>query len=152
MIIKKVTYTDLDGNQVEDTLRFHLSKDELRTINSKFEGGVKGYISNLFVNEEDADKDAYLLYEFMKELILSAYGEKSADAKHFVKNAEIRDDFENSLAFEALMDEIVDKNEYESFIAGIVGMNAGDLENAKKAVMEDNTISPKVKNALMGSN
>ena len=54
MIIKKVTYTDLDGNQVEDILRFHLSKDELRTINSKFDGGVKGYVSNLFVNDEDA--------------------------------------------------------------------------------------------------
>ena len=148
MIIKKVHYTDLDGNEVEEVLRFHLSKDELRKINSEFDGGVKGYISNLFKNDADADKDAYKLYTFMKDLILYAYGEKSEDAKHFVKSQEIRDDFETSLAFEALMDEIIEKEEYESFIAGIVGMNADELSNAKKAALEDDAISPKVKEVL----
>lgn len=148
MIIKTVRYTDLDGNTVDETLRFHLSKDELREINAQFDGGVKGYMSKLFVNDEDRDNDAYKLYTFMKELILSAYGEKSADARHFIKSQEIKDNFESSLAFEALMDELIEKEEYESFIAGIVGMNAEELSNAKKAALEDNSLSPKVKEAL----
>ena len=154
MIIRKVNYTDLDGNEVEDTLRFHLSKDELREIDSNYEGGIKGYISSLFTDKSDdeAHKDAYKLYEFLRNLILNAYGEKSADAKHFIKNAAIREDFETSLAFEALMDDIVDKGDYEQFIAGIVGMNADDVAKAKTAALEDNSIAPGIKKAISESN
>ena len=156
MIIRKVSYTDLDGNKVEETLRFHLSKDELREINANYEGGVKGYLSKLFDNEnaDEAakDRDAYKLYEFLKILILNAYGEKSEDARHFVKNDAVRADFESSLAFEALMDDIVDKGDYESFIAGIVGMNADDLEKAKAAALADESVSPSIKKAISESN
>ena len=152
MIIRKVNYTDLDGNEVEETLRFHLSKDELREINANYEGGVKGYISSLFTDEANADKDAYKIYEFLKVLILNAYGEKSADARHFIKSDAIREDFETSLAFEALMDDIVEKGDYEQFIAGIVGMNADDVEKAKTAALEDDSIAPSIKKAISESN
>ena len=77
-----------------------------------------------------------------------AYGEKSADARHFVKSEEIRKNFETSLAFETLMDDLVESGEYETFITGIVGMSQADYENAKRAALEDNTIPKSVKDTL----
>ncbi len=153
MIIKTVKYTDLDGDEVEETLRFHLSKDELRDIDAQYDGGVKAYISGLFADNDNDDeviksKNAYALYVFMKDLIIAAYGEKSADARHFVKSEEIRKNFETSLAFETLMDDLVESGEYETFITGIVGMSQADYENAKRAALEDNTIPKSVKDTL----
>src|SRR5699024_3200727 len=54
-------------------------------------------------------------------LILQSYGVKSADGKKFIKNAEIRSDFENSIAYAELFTELLlNPDQTKEFAEGLV--------------------------------
>lgn len=154
MIIKTVKYTDLDGNEVEETLRFHLSKDEIMEINSEYKGGIEGFLADKMSGKDNNDQldeeSTKALYNLFKELVLRSYGEKSADAKHFIKSDEIRENFITSLAYEALMDSLMDGQEFVSFVVGIVGVKPEELEKLKKDALSNPNISPSIKKAIEG--
>lgn len=148
MITRTVKYTDLDGNEVEETLRFHLSKDELRKLDEKYEDGVEGTIVNVLKKKERTRQDNYVVYDVMKELILSAYGVKSEDARHFIKSEEIRKDFETSLAFEAFLDQLIDDGDFDVFLSGVVGSNPESFKASREAILNDPNADPALKMAL----
>lgn len=111
-----VTYEDFNGNERSETLYFNFSKPELLKMNRRDNGN---YIEKLneVVESEDPDK----IIESFTELLLDAYGEKSSDGTKFVKSQEIRDSFEQSIAFETILFDMIENEEVaDAFMKGIL--------------------------------
>lgn len=141
MLKRVVKYEDFNGDKVEEALFFHLSGDEIVTLNRKYEGGLSAYIKSA-VSSADVNK----IYEMVKTLILESYGVKSADGRRFTKNDTIREDFASSIAFDTLLFEILGDetgNEASAFIEGIVPKNVA-------TEMKNNMESGKIREELEG--
>ena len=101
MLKKDVTYEDYNGEIVTDTLYFNLSKPELVELEVSEDDGYSEMLKRM-IEENDRRKQ---VAEF-KRLILMTYGVKSEDGKRFIKSQELRDEFEQTLAFEQIFFEI----------------------------------------------
>ncbi|MEG1515802.1 MAG: hypothetical protein RSD95_13010, partial [Clostridia bacterium] len=70
------------------------------------------------------EKDNRRLFELFKEIVLRAYGEKSADGKRFIKSKELSDGFTQTEAYSELFIElIVNGDAMAAFINGIIPQN-----------------------------
>lgn len=98
MLKKTITYDDYNGETQTEDFYFNFTKLELLELDVKFEDGLEGHIKKLTSTE--SGKDAYFLF---KDVVLSAYGVKSEDGKHFNKSQEIRDQLESSPALSELI-------------------------------------------------
>lgn len=132
MYKKEITYEDLDGNQVTDTFLFYLPKNEITDLNFKYDGDLAKYM-NAIVEKKDTEK----MYEFIKDLVLMAYGTKSEDSKRFIKVVDghrLADDFYSSPAFSELIEEFFATPEkIEEFINGCLPKAVlKEIEEAKK--------------------
>ncbi len=116
MLKKTITYTDFNDEEVTEELFFHLNKAELIELEMSHDGGLSEALQRI-INAQDGKG---IVAEF-KKIILGAYGKKSADGKRFVKNAQIREEFESSEAYSELFMELVtDTDAAIAFINGIV--------------------------------
>ena len=102
MYKKTITYTDFDGNEITEDLFFNLSKTEIVKSNFSTAGGLENKLRKM-VNE----KNMQAIAEIFNELIGMSYGVKSDDGKHFVKSPEVRAQFENSAAYDAVYMELL---------------------------------------------
>lgn len=116
MLRKKITYTDFDGNSRTEEFYFNLTQTEL--VMSEL--GASDNLSERIKRIVDAKDNAAIMQQFEK-IILSAYGEKSADGKKFVKNAEISEAFKSSAAYDALFMELIsNEGSAAEFIKSII--------------------------------
>lgn len=138
MLKKKIEYVDFNDEKQVDECYFHLSKNELTQMEISERGGFQNYIAKI-VEEKDNKK----IYEMFKEIVLSAYGEKSADGRSFIKKKTIdghivrlRDEFEQTAAFDALMMELINSNEtgIAEFINGLIPKDLSDEIARQKAL------------------
>ena len=116
MLKKTITYTDY--NSVERTEDFYcnLTKAELMEMEIGTTGGMADMIKRII----DA-KDAPAIIKIFKELVLKAYGEKSADGKRFVKSEEISNGFAQTEAYSQLFMELAtDADAAAAFVNGII--------------------------------
>lgn len=126
MLKKTITYVDYDGNERSEEFMFNLTHAEI----TQMEFGTIGGLSNL-LKKIVAEQDLKRIMEYFRTLILSAYGEKSLDGKHFHKSEEISKNFENTEAYSVLFMEIVrDSKSAADFVNGIVP------KDARKALAE----------------
>lgn len=109
MLKKSITYTDYNGDKQTDECYFNLSKAELMEIQVSEKGGFENYLTAL-IEEKDSKK----IYNLFKEIVLMAYGVKSADGHAFIKKKvvdgemiKLRDEFEQTEAFSELMMELL---------------------------------------------
>ena len=66
-------------------------------------------------------QDGPAIIKVFKDLVLKAYGQKSADGKRFVKNQEIRDEFEQSEAYSVMFMKLATDADYAAkFVNGIM--------------------------------
>lgn len=79
MLKKTITYEDLNGNEVTEDFYFNFTKLELMETDLMMDG-VEETVKRL--NDTQDAKEAYGLF---KKIVLSAYGEKSADGRYFIK-------------------------------------------------------------------
>lgn len=108
MLIKPITYQDLDGNPITENFCFNLNKAEAMEI------GVTGWLQDMFEkyseikSEEDLKKpeDREALVLFFKKIIRLTIGRRSEDNKRFIKNDEIADEFIQSDAYSVLFWEL----------------------------------------------
>ena len=115
MLKKTITYTDY--NDVERTEDFYvnLTKAELMEMEMGAVGGLSGMIEKIV-----SAKDAPAIIKVFKELVLKAYGEKSADGKRFIKSKEISDAFSQTEAYSQLFMELAtDADAASKFVNGI---------------------------------
>lgn len=142
MIKKTIKYIDIDGNQAQEDVYFHLYKSELMGLVS--EGYVdkadklQKTINQLVSENRDNDDPAFyaVLREYttmIKEIVNLGYGKRIVDEdgkSHFVKNDKLRWYFVGSDVYNALIDELT----YDGDAAAkfIQGMFPADLINEVK--------------------
>ena len=116
MLAKKIAYVDYNGNPREEVFYFNLSKAEIMEMELGVAGGMTRMIEAMVAAEDGPG-----LSKLYKEIILKAYGEKSADGRRFVKSQELRDAFEQTDAYSELYMELVtDADKASEFVNGIM--------------------------------
>lgn len=123
MLRKTIKYTDFNGVDREEEFFFNLTKAELMEMEMSTVGGLAEMIQTIVKTQ-----DAPAIIKVFKELILKAYGEKSADGKRFIKlNAEgfpLSVAFSETEAFSNLFMELAtDADAAAEFVNGIVPNN-----------------------------
>jgi len=117
MLKQPVTYEDFDGNTQTETLYFNLNRMELIAFQKRYGSeNMENYINKLI-----EEKQIEPMYDLLNDFVLTAYGVRSEDGKRFIKNDEIREEFKQSLAYEALIEDFHDDSRkvLENFIAGV---------------------------------
>lgn len=134
MLKKTIKFEDFEGNEVEETCYFNLTKVEVNKYDLKYEdeGGFKSFIDRITKAKSNRQ-----LFNVIEEIVLMAYGKRSPveDNIRFVKSKKLTEEFANSLAFDALMMsffEDEDGKEFLNFINGILPKTEKD--KAKSSV------------------
>lgn len=116
MLKKTMTYVDYDGNERTEDFYFNLTKAEVTEMELSHTGGMVKLLEKII-----AEKDTKRIIEIFKDLILKAYGEKSADGKRFVKSKEISDAFAQTEAYSDLFMELAtNADSAKDFVNGII--------------------------------
>lgn len=129
MLKKSFTYTNFDGVEATETCYFNLSETELMEWQLSEDGGLAGRLQEVI----DA-KDTARLASFFKQLILKAYGEKSADGRYFMKSEEISNRFACTPMYDQLYMELMsDANEASAFTNGIMPQKLVEQANQQNS-------------------
>lgn len=116
MLKKTIEYTDYNDVKRKEDFYFNLTKAEIMEMELSTTGGLAEMIQKI-IDTQDTPQ----IIKIFKELVLKAYGEKSADGKRFIKNDEIRDGFAQTEAYSELFMELAtDANAAATFVNGIV--------------------------------
>ena len=116
MLKKTITYVDYNDQERTENHFFNLSKAELMEMEMSTTGGWAAMMQGII----DA-KDTPSLIKMFKELILKAYGEKSADGKRFIKSPELSLAFSQTEAYSQLFMELaLDAKAASEFVTGII--------------------------------
>lgn len=133
MFKHNIEYVDFNGIDRKEDFYFHLSTPEVIRLEAKLGGqDIESYIRNLSEQQNLAD-----LLDFLEEVILTSYGRKTTDGKSFIKNKELRTEFEYSQAYAELFEEMVT----DTSLAAKFG--EGVAESAKNR-RKKNAFDPKV--------
>lgn len=131
MLKKTITYTDYDGESRTEDFYFNLTKAELVELNLSFPGGMEEYVTKLMVK-----KDIPAMAKLYKQIIMSAYGERSPDGRRFIKSDELTQDFLQTEAYSDLYVELLDGDNMEKFIRAITPHISDEEYNQAKAEYE----------------
>lgn len=120
MLTKTIKYTDYNGVEREEKFLFNLSKAELMEMELGTTGGLGDSIKAIIEAQ-----DTPSIIKIFKELVLKAYGEKSADGKRFIKVDEkgnpLSVAFSQTEAYSTLFMELAtDSNAAAQFVRGII--------------------------------
>ena len=120
MLQKSIKYVDYNGVEREEVFLFNLTKAELMEMELGTTGGLTEMIQKIIQT-----KDQPSIIKIFKELILKAYGEKSADGKRFIKTDEhgnpLSRAFSETEAYSNLFMELsIDDKAAAAFVNGII--------------------------------
>lgn len=132
MLKKTIEFEDFNGETKSESFYFHLSKAELVEMEMSMPGGMGEYLKAIVENGNGGE----IIREF-KKIVLGAYGQRSPDGSRFIKNQQIREDFESHPAYSVLFMEIMtDSEKAAEFVNGIVpkGLN----EDVQRMIAREN--------------
>ena len=116
MLKRDITYKDFDGEIMTESFYFNLTKTELIELEVKYKDGLEATMKRIVKAE---DKEA-LISEFQRIILLS-YGVKSEDGRRFMKSDQLREEFTQMPAYDALFVELATDDEAaNTFIKGIL--------------------------------
>ena len=116
MLKRDITYEDFDGNQATDTFYFNLTKTEIINFQVKYEEGLVGFLQKVIRTENQKE-----LVALVQDFVLTAYGIRSDDGKRFIKNPQVREEFTQTLAYDALFVELAtDEDAFDKFMKGVI--------------------------------
>jgi len=116
MLKKQIKYTDYNGTEREETFYFNLSKVEVAEIEMSVSGGWVKWVEKVVEAQSEPE-----LITIFKEVILTAYGEKSPDGRRFIKSEELSKEFSETEAFvELFMELATNADAAAAFFNGIV--------------------------------
>jgi len=136
MLKKTITYENYNGDTVTDDFYFNLTKVECMELEYSF--GANNTLSNTITTLVES-KDIGALIAAIKKILLMSYGVKTPDGNRFIKNDSVREEFEQSPAFEKIYwDLVTNQDEAASFISGIVPQNVRDSlgEDPKQVLLD----------------
>lgn len=102
MLHKKVTYTNYNGEVVNEDVYFNLTSMELVKMEAKYEKSIPDKIK-----EVTEANDYQGIIDLFEDLLLTAYGVKSEDGRRFVKDKEATKEFEDSIAYAEIFEQII---------------------------------------------
>ena len=121
MLKKTINYTDYNGMERKEDFYFNLNKAEVAEMELSTEGGLAEMIQKIV-----SSKDTPSIVKIFKDLILTAYGEKTPDGKRFVKSKELSDAFAQTEAYSELFMELAtDAETASAFVNGIMPTDFG---------------------------
>ena len=121
MLKKTVTYVDYNGVERTEDFYFNLSKAEVTEMELSVEGGFSKMLEEIVKSNDNAR-----IVELFKEMVLKAYGEKSADGRRFIKSKELSEAFSQTEAYsEIFMELALDEKAAAAFVNGIMPSNLG---------------------------
>ena len=129
MYVKEIEYTDFNGVARKEKFYFNLTKAEILDMELGKTGGLTEYIQKII-----AAQDTPAVMALFKQLLLKSYGVKSDDGRRFIKNDEVRSEFEQTQAFSDLyMLLALDDDEASKFVNAIVpeDMKVSDEQKAQ---------------------
>lgn len=116
MLKREITFTDFNDKEVTETYYFNLSKAELLEMESEYDGGLSGLLQKIIDTG-----DAKSMVQHFKKIVLQSYGQKSPDGKRFIKSDQLREEFEQTPAYDVLFMELAsDDKKAAIFINGIM--------------------------------
>ena len=116
MIKETIKYTDYNGVERTEDFYFNLRKDEILEM----ELGTTGGFAEM-INKVVAAQDAPSIIKIFKDLVLKAYGEKSADGKRFIKSKELSEAFSQTEAYSIIFMKLAtDADAAAKIVNGIV--------------------------------
>lgn len=119
MLKKTVTYVDYNGVERTEDFYFNLSKAEVTEMELSVEGGFSKMLEEIVKSNDNAR-----IIELFKEMVLKAYGEKSADGRRFIKSKELAEAFSQTEAYsEIFMELALDEKAAAAFVNGIMPAN-----------------------------
>ena len=131
MLKKHVKYQGFDGEIIEEDLYFNLTRMDAIELSARYESKDLAAYMDEIVNK----KDIVSLYRVLKDIVLLAYGVKSEDGKRFIKNETVKKEFEESLSFAQLIEDLHEtESALSEFVTGITSQIRGmDLNSAAQA-------------------
>ena len=102
MLKKSITYTDYAGEEITEDFYFNLTKAELVELEMSHKDGLSDSLKKII----EAKDGQEIIREF-KKILLTAYGQRSPDGRRFIKNQQLRDEFESTEAYSVLFMELV---------------------------------------------
>ncbi len=133
MIKKTIKYTDYNGTEREEPFWFNLTKAELMEMEMGTTGGLAEMIQKIVETQ-----DAPAIIKIFKDLVLKAYGEKSADGRRFIKigpdGVALSVGFSQTEAYSQLFMELAtDADKAAEFVKGII---PNDIDISKADVKQ----------------
>lgn len=127
MLKRDITYEDYNGDTVTDTHYFNLTQTEILELEVSKDGGLDAFIKRVIETKQVAK-----LMEEFKKIVLASYGVRSEDGKRFIKSDELRLEFSQTAAYDALFMELAtDANSAAEFIKGVIPTKLrGEVEKA----------------------
>ena len=116
MIKKTITYKDYNDVERTEDFYFNLTKAEIMEMEMGTTGGLAESIRKIILT-----KDVPSSIKLFKDLVLKAYGEKSADGKRFIKSEALSTEFSQTEAYSILFMELAtDADKAAEFVNGII--------------------------------
>lgn len=126
MLKKHVEYIDYNGNERKEDHYFNLNKAEIMEMELSTSGGLAEMIQQVV-----ASQDSPKIVKIFKDLVLRSYGQKSLDGKRFIKNDQLREEFEQTEAYSIIFMELAtDADAAAKFVNGIVPADLAQQQNA----------------------
>lgn len=120
MIKKEVTFKNLEGKEVKETLRFNLTKADLIRMEAHSYQGLEDRLHTIIANyEADHDVGKGAIFDFFEELIKQSYGVVKDGV--FVKDPVQTARFMASEAYsEFILQLMSNENAAAEFVSGII--------------------------------
>jgi len=117
MYRKVITYTDFNGNERQETIRFNLTEAELTNMFNAEAGGLEKKLAEIIEK-----KDIPRIMENFELILSKSYGEMDADGRRFVKeNGKRFEAFKETQAYsDFYMSLLSNDEEAAAFINGIM--------------------------------
>lgn len=116
MLKKTIKYTDYNGVERTEDFYFNLNKAEIMEMQLTTVGGLDAYLKKII-----SAQDMPTLMRIFKDLVLKSYGVKSDDGRRFIKNDQLREEFEQTEAYSILYMELsTDAEAAAAFVNGII--------------------------------
>ena len=137
MLKKTIKYTDYNGVERTEDFHFNLSKAEIMEMQLTTVGGLDAYLKKII-----SAQDMPTLMRIFKDLVLKSYGVKSDDGRRFIKNDQLREEFEQTEAYSILYMELsTDADAAAAFVNGIIPADV-----AKQLPKDPNEIAAQMAN------
>ena len=129
-----IVYTDYNGVERKEDFSFNFTKAELLEMELGTTGGLSEMIQKIIDTH-----DTPAIIKIFKEIVLKAYGQKSADGKRFIKTPELTTEFMQTEAYSKLFMELATNTDKAAdFINKIVPQDIAQEASASANVPANN--------------